>query len=249
MLRKYIRKIISEGPGISRSMAKQSSRYKKIAPGVTSQNFKKLAKLAKDDQEQAIMLGNTLDPNYEKVLFLEDDDTIEEILENRFKAIGLEKKEFHEYGRRFGKNQIKFTVYFSTDMNAVQIVFYARGWQAMCTFDLLNFQNKGIPGTHGVGYSNPDTWQLRTRLFQDSVYFYTKGSQERYRKSGKNYDLGERYRPMPREEYNVEAKLLAAVGQSDTMETYELTLDNITRISLQILEATKKMATEIEHIK
>tara|TARA_Y100000816_G_C26098470_1_gene581721 strand:+ start:18 stop:767 length:750 start_codon:yes stop_codon:yes gene_type:complete len=248
MLRKYIRKIICEGPGVTRSQAKLSSRYKKIAPNISSQNFQKLSKLGKDDIEQAIMLGNTLDPNYEKLIFLEDNETIEEILENRFLAMGMEKKEFFEYTRYFKKNQIKFTVYFSTDMNAVQIVFYARGWKAMCTFDLLNFKNKGIPGTHGVGYSNPDNWGLRTRLFQDSVYFYTKGSQERYRKSGKNYDLGERYRPMPREDYNVEAKLLAAVGQSETMETYELTLSNITRISLQILQATKEMATEIEHI-
>jgi|MDTB01.2.fsa_nt_gb hypothetical protein len=248
MLRKYIRKIISEGPGVTRSQAKQSSRYKKIAPNISSKNFQKLSTLGKDDIEQAMALGNTLDKNYEKVLFLDDDDTIEDILENRFKAMGMEKKEVYEYSRNFDKGEIKFTGHFSTMLNGIQVNFYSRGWQAYCTFDLRNFKNKGVGGTHGVGYSNPDTWQFETRLFQNSVYFFTEGSQERYRITGKNKDLEKRYRPILKKEYDVEAALMAATGQSSVNETYELTFDNITRICMQILEATKQMAKKIDHI-
>ena len=245
MLRKYIRKIISEGPGVTRSMAKQSSRYKKIAPGISPEHFQKLSILAKDDQEQALALGNTLDKNYGKIMFLEDDETIEEIIENRFKLHGFEKRDFFDFGRRQKLDEIKVSVYFSSNMHAIQIVFYARAWKAYCTFDLRNFKNKGIPGTHGVGYSDPDKWRFETRLFQDSVFFFTSGSQERYRQTGKNRDLGKAYRPIPKEEYDVEAALIAATGQSSYREAYDLTLDNIERVCMKILEATKKMAEEL----
>jgi len=246
MLRKYIRKIISEGPGVTRSMAKQSSRYKKIAPGVSSQNFQKLANLADDNIEQALALGDTLDQNYEKVFFL-DNEKIEKILIDRLKNLGLVHYENNtstfQNPRRFKKGEIRFYVDFDSDFfTNISVVMHCRGWKANFNFDLINFKNKALGGTHGVGYSNPDNWRMRPIIHQQIVTFY----KDYY---DKNNNLRSWWKNIPKEEYDIESAMMKAIGQSDPFEEYELTLDNIFMMCQQFLEATKKMATQIEHIK